>query len=104
MAPTQLAAYDRWVAEANNASFAAQATYDHWVPACEALFAQQGSDWRRFYDAVQTLAYLPQPQREEHLRALQPESAPLSAPAPAPAPVSAPAFAAPTHPASKKPT
>ena len=104
MAPTQLAAYDRWVAEANNASFAAQATYDHWVPAFEALFAQQGSDWRRFYDAVQTLAYLPQPQREEHLRALQPESAPLSAPAPAPAPVSAPAFAAPTHPASKKPT
>ena len=73
MAPTQLAAYDRWVAEANNASFAAQATYDHWVPAFEALFARQGSDWRRFYDAVQALADLPQPLREERLRALQPE-------------------------------
>ena len=64
---------DAWVAEANNASFAAQATYDHWVPAFEALFAQQGSDWRRFYDAVQALADLPQPLREERLRALQPE-------------------------------
>lgn len=73
MAPSQLAAYDRWVAEANNASFAAQATYDHWVPAFEALFARQGSDWRRFYDAVQALADLPQPLREERLRALQPE-------------------------------
>ena len=71
MAAPQLAAYDRWVAEANNASFAAQATYDQWVPAFEALFAQQGSDWRRFYDAVQTLAGLPQPQREECLRTLQ---------------------------------
>ena len=81
MAPTQLAAYDRWVAEANNASFAAQATYDHWVPAFEALFARQGSDWRRFYDAVQALADLPQSHREERLRALQPEpeSTPVSA-------------------------
>ena len=71
MAPTQLAAYDRWVAEANNASFAAQAAYDDWVPAFEALFASQGGDWRRFYDAVQALANLPQPLREERLRALQ---------------------------------
>ena len=82
MAPQQLAAYDRWVAEANNASFASQATYDHWVPAFEALFAQQGSDWKRFYAAVQALADLPQPLREERLRALQPQS-PLPAPAPA---------------------
>lgn len=71
MAPTQLAAYDRWVAEANNASFAAQAAYGDWVPAFEALFAQEGSDWRRFYDAVRVLADLPQPLREERLRALQ---------------------------------
>ena len=80
MAPTQLAAYDRWVAEANNASFAAQATYGHWVPAFEALFARQGSNWPRFYDAVQTLADLPPPLREERLRALQPEPAPPSTP------------------------
>ena len=90
MAPQQLAAYDRWVAEANNASFASQATYDHWVPAFEALFAQQGSDWKRFYAAVQALADLPQPLREERLRALQPQS-PLPAPAPAPAPAAEPA-------------
>ncbi len=84
MAPAQLAAYDRWVAEANNASFAAQAAYDHWVAAFEALFAQQGSDWRRFYDAVQTLADLPQTQRQERLQTLQ-EEAFATAPAPAPA-------------------
>ena len=35
---TQLAGYDRWVAKANNASFAAQAAYDELVPAFEALF------------------------------------------------------------------
>ena len=71
MAAEQLAAYDRWVAEANNASFAAQAAYDEWVPAFEALFTRQGGDWRRFYDAVQALADLPPPLREERLRALQ---------------------------------
>lgn len=71
-APAQIAAYDRWVAEANNAAFGAQAAYDGWVPAFEALFAREASDWRRFYDAVQQLAALPAAQRHEALCMLSP--------------------------------
>lgn len=73
--PAQLAGYDRWVARANNASFAAQAAYDEWVPAFEALHAQAGGDWQRFYDAVKALAALPQSERHERLRALLPPPA-----------------------------
>ena len=57
-------AYDAWVAQANNASFAAQAAYDELVPGFEALFEREGRDWRRFYDAVKRLA--DQPQAERH--------------------------------------
>ena len=64
--------YDRWVAQANNASFAAQAAYDAWVPAFEALFAQQDGRWNAFYDAVRSLAALPQDERHARLRALLP--------------------------------
>ena len=67
---TQLAGYDRWVAKANNASFAAQAAYDELVPAFEALFEREGRDWPRFYDAVRQLTQLPQPERHAALRAL----------------------------------
>lgn len=63
--------YDGWVAGANNASFAVQAAYDGWVPAFEALFAREGGDWPRFYDAVRALAALPPPQRQQALAALQ---------------------------------
>ena len=69
---TQLAGYDRWVAKANNASFAAQAAYDELVPAFEALFEREGRDWPRFYDAVRQLTQLPQPERHAALRALTP--------------------------------
>ena len=68
----QLAGYDRWVARANNASFAAQAAYDELVPAFEALFEREGRDWPRFYDAVRQLTQLPQPERHAALRALTP--------------------------------
>ncbi|MBI3102680.1 MAG: aminopeptidase [Burkholderiales bacterium] len=64
--------YDRWVAHANNASFAAQAAYDAWVPAFEALFAQQDRHWGAFYDAVRSLAALPQDERHARLQALLP--------------------------------
>ncbi|KAF1046604.1 MAG: hypothetical protein GAK38_02339 [Xylophilus sp.] len=40
MPPAALAAYDEWIAGANNASFGAQAAYDVLVPAFEALFDQ----------------------------------------------------------------
>lgn len=62
------AAYDAWVASANNAAFGAQAAYDDLVPAFEALFEQQDRDWRRFYDAVKQLAAL---DREARRAALQ---------------------------------
>ena len=61
----QIAAYDAWVANANNASFGAQGAYDDLVPDFEALFARVAADavepdkaWPRFYDAVTRLAAL----------------------------------------------
>jgi len=68
----QVAGYDRWVAKANNASFAAQAAYDELVPGFEALFEQQGRDWSRFYDAVRQLTRQPLQERQDALRALAP--------------------------------
>ena len=68
----QLGGYDHWVANANNASFAAQAAYDELVPEFENLFAQlakqPGSTWQRFYDAVKRLAEMPQPERRAALK------------------------------------
>ena len=73
----QVAGYDQWVARANNASLGAQAAYDDWVPAFEALFLRQkalqpagapGQVWRAFYDEVQRLADLPQVERHAQLR------------------------------------
>ena len=63
----QRAGYDRWVAQANNASFAAQGAYDDLVPGFEALFEREGRDWARFYDAVRQLAQLPLTQRHQAL-------------------------------------
>jgi len=58
------------VREANNASFAAQGAYDDLVPAFVALFEREGRDWPRFHAAVRALAKMPQPGREEALKAL----------------------------------
>lgn len=63
--------YDAWVARVNNATFAVQAAYDRWVPAFEALFEQQGRDFRRFHAAVTELSRLPSDQRLARLQALQ---------------------------------
>ncbi len=65
---TRLRMTDRWVAEANNASFGAQAAYDEFVPAFEALFEREGRDWARFYAAARQLAQLPKPQRHRQLQ------------------------------------
>ena len=62
------AGYDPWVANANNASFGAQAAYDELVPAFEALFAREGGNWRAFYDAVRRLADMPAPERTQALK------------------------------------
>lgn len=64
--------YDAWVARANNASFGAQAAYDQWVPAFEALFEREGQDLTRFYDAVTALAGLNAKERQAALQALAP--------------------------------
>lgn len=69
-APTAWRGYDRWVSEANNAFFGAQAAYDELVPGFEALFEQQGRDWRRFYAAVRALAEVPKAQRHAQLKEL----------------------------------
>ncbi|MDO9404567.1 MAG: aminopeptidase [Polaromonas sp.] len=66
------AAYDPYVAQANNASFAAQAAYDGLVPAFEALFEREGRDFARFYDAVRALAALPKEERRAALQRLSP--------------------------------
>lgn len=69
----QLAALDRWVRDANNASFAAQAAYDEGVPAFMALFEREGRDWPRFHAAVRALAQAPQAERTAALQALAPQ-------------------------------
>ncbi len=61
---------DRRVEQANNAAFGAEAVYDEWVPAFEALFEREGRDWRRFYDAVIKLGQMPRAQRHERLKDL----------------------------------
>src|SRR4029079_8770669 len=53
--PARWRGYDRWVREANNAFFGAQAAYDELVPGLEALFHANGDDWQRFYDAARQL-------------------------------------------------
>ncbi|WP_253194765.1 aminopeptidase [Hydrogenophaga sp. A37] len=68
--------YDAWVAQASNATFGAQAAYDQWVPAFEALFAREGRDLIRFYDAVRALANLSAKDRRAALQALAPGAGP----------------------------
>jgi predicted aminopeptidase len=71
-AARQLGGYDQWVANANNASFAAQAAYDELVPEFESLYAQlarqPGPAWQRFYDAVKRLAEMPKAERRAALK------------------------------------
>lgn len=62
--------YDRWVDQANNALLGAQAAYDEWVPAFEALFEREGQDFPRFYAAVERLAGLPAEERRGVLEGL----------------------------------
>ena len=63
---------DAWVAQANNASFVAQATYEELVPGFLRLFERVGSHspqgWQQFYDAVQELAKLTRDERRQALK------------------------------------
>lgn len=66
---------DKWVAQANNASFGAQAAYDELVPGFEGLFASVGGDWTRFYDEARRLAKLPKAERHQILKSKEPPRA-----------------------------
>lgn len=59
--------YDRFFAEANNATFGVQAAYNELVPQFERLFEQHGRDFSRFYAEVQRLAALPKAERRAKL-------------------------------------
>ncbi len=61
------AGYDRWVADANNASLGAQGAYDELVPQFEALFVREGRNWPAFYHAVRRIADLPSDERKKAL-------------------------------------
>lgn len=62
--------YDQWVAKANNANFAAMATYDTHVPAFKKMFAASGEDFEAFYAAVKELAEKPKEERDAYLNSL----------------------------------
>jgi predicted aminopeptidase len=62
--------YDRFIAQANNASLGMQAAYTRWVPSFKELFRQQGSDFERFYGAVRVLAGQSPKEREARLTEL----------------------------------
>ncbi|QIL70344.1 aminopeptidase [Diaphorobacter sp. HDW4B] len=68
--PEQLTNLDRWIKEANNASFGAQGAYDDLVPAFLALFEQQGKDWTKFHAAVKQLSNEPKDKRQAALNQL----------------------------------
>ncbi len=61
------AGYDRWFAEANNASFGVLAAYEQWVPAFERLFTRLDGDFPAFYAEVRRLAALPVGERHAEL-------------------------------------
>jgi predicted aminopeptidase len=80
------AAYDGWIARANNAMFGAQAAYDDLVPAFEALFEREGRDWTRFHAEVRRIAALSLAERRS---ALPPAAVSSAMPATATAPAGA---------------
>ncbi len=64
------AGYDRFIAQANNASLGALAAYDELVPQFEAVFEKQGKSWPEFYKAIQGITPLPKEERRTALQAL----------------------------------
>jgi predicted aminopeptidase len=61
------AGYDRFIANANNASLGALAAYDELVPQFEAVFEKQGKNWLAFYQAIQSITPLPKDARRQAL-------------------------------------
>lgn len=61
------AGYDRWFADANNASLGVLAAYNSLAPDFERLFEREGGDFARFHAEVQRLAALPREARRTAL-------------------------------------
>jgi predicted aminopeptidase len=69
------AGYDPWFGQPlNNATLGSIALYTRWVPAFQALLAQEGGDLPRFYQRVRELAALPPAERTATLDGLLPEA------------------------------
>jgi len=67
--------YDPWFSQPlNNASLGSIALYTRWVPAFQALLAQEGGDLPRFYQRVRELAAVPKPERAATLDVLLPKT------------------------------
>jgi predicted aminopeptidase len=66
----QYSGYDRFIAQANNASLGALAAYDDLVPQFEAVFEKQGKDWQVFYEAIKAITPLPKEERRAALAKL----------------------------------
>ncbi|HWL74248.1 MAG TPA: aminopeptidase, partial [Burkholderiaceae bacterium] len=65
------AGYDRFFAQdLTNAHLASIGAYNDLVPAFDALLAQTGGDFSRFYAEVKRLAALPRERRDELLRGM----------------------------------
>ncbi|TAG27033.1 MAG: aminopeptidase [Burkholderiales bacterium] len=64
------AGYDRFIAQANNASLGAQAAYDELVPQFEAVFEKNDKNWKAFYQAIQSITHLPKDERRAALLAM----------------------------------
>jgi predicted aminopeptidase len=64
------AGYDRFIAQANNASLGALAAYDELVPQFEAAYEKQGKSWPAFYAAIQAITPLPKDERRKALAEL----------------------------------
>lgn len=63
--------YDRWFAQdLNNAHLASVELYHQYVPAFQALLAQNHNDWRGFYRVARALSRLPAAERTSRLAAL----------------------------------
>jgi predicted aminopeptidase len=71
--------YDRFIAQANNASLGALAAYDELVPQFEAAFENQGRNWQAFYAAMKAITPLPKDERRAALAKLA-RAAPVATP------------------------
>jgi predicted aminopeptidase len=64
--------YDGWVTnQLNNAKLASVNTYHQMVASFRALFAQQGNDFGRFYQAARKISELPANERIDRLQCLE---------------------------------